>query len=592
MSQTSLEVCLAAPDAVCAEIITDELRVIEGAISDPRQRAWAQLQLAGALAEGGLFDAAEEVLNRLQDPPTQPGIRDAAILDVMTVLGAESLNRGLHLVDMIADDETYDRAFAHHIANLVDHDAVDRALSDLATGIRTGAPLAFVGLDKLALALMDRGQIDEALQLVADNIPDDASRRGSLLHRMASDRIEMGQIDVARTLLGQIENPTWRVMTGARMGEALARIGDTEAAEQAFAAARGDLASLPDPDQRYYAFGFLAEDALKASRDDLAIAAIADVSTYRFDQVDAYVTLAQIALSLQIDFDFRALLQEAMTTLEAGPSEGEEIAERFDNSLARLAQAMAMSGNDGWAVETLGRVRDADRREEDISNIAHSLINTRQYDEAIAIMAAHEDADEQAQGLIRLARAVDGTQYEAFGEIATAQVLALAEGPEWVPLNAYTISRLAELDSSQGRYAIAETRLRFLDDPNLQVHGRIVNLGYAAQSGTEDEYATYLKIATDSVTQIEDPVSLSQITRHLMMQLVYAKRFDDTLRIARDVVDPQMRDALLETLVTALSGFAGPAVAMEAGNAITDPVARQTQKRMIMLSALRQSLDI
>ncbi|MBO6604340.1 MAG: hypothetical protein JJ949_14005, partial [Roseicyclus sp.] len=112
------------------------------------------------------------------------------------------------------------------------------------------------------------------------------------------------------------------------------------------------------------------------------------------------------------------------------------------------------------------------------------------------------------------------------------------------------------------------------------------------RSGSEEDYATYLEIAEDAVLQIGDPAIRALHVRNLLIQLVYGERFDDALRIAGDVQDPEARDALLTTLASALSGHAGPAVAMDAVDAITDQTARSIRRFMILLSALRQSLDI
>ena len=228
------------------------------------------------------------------------------------------------------------------------------------------------------------------------------------------------------------------------------------------------------------------------------------------------------------------------------------------------------------------------------SNIALSLINDRKFDEAIAILAAQDNADVQAQGLITLARTVEGSPYAAFGDVAWAKVLELVEGPEWVPVSAYTISRLAELPELEPG-ALRDRRERACGiwmTPISNSAGVSPTSDLPPARGPREEYATYLRIANDGVAQIEDPANLAQMTRNLIVQLVYAERFDDALRIARDVTDPQMRITVLETLVTALSGFAIPAVAMDAADAITDPVARQTQKRMVLLSALRRSLGV
>ncbi len=592
LSQTSLDACLAAPEAGCTEVIFNELRYSLPAIEDPNQMDRMAQQLAVTLAEGKRFDEANSALYHMMDFWAQPGMREIAALDIVSGLGAQSREFGLGFLHMIEDDEMYDHARSQHIANLVDHGAVDQALRELTTENRTGAPLGLVGLSALALALLERGQTEEALQLVAENMADDPVGRGSLLSRMASDRLQMSQIDMARTILEQIEDPMWRVTTGARIGEALARAGDMEAAEQAFAAARSELAALPDADRRFHAFGAFARSALLVGRYDLAIAAIADVSTYRFDQVEAYNMLARFALSPRINLDVRAPLQAAMDELQAGPRDGDGIPHRYDGALAQLAQTMALSRDVEWAIDTLAQIRDRDRRNLETSDIADSLVAARLLDEAVTVLAAVDDPDEQARSLIFLAHTALRLRRVEIGGMAMAQLLDMVDGPEWVPVTDDTISRLAELESSLGQYGTAETRLRHLDNTDLQLRGRITNLGFAARSGSEEDYATYLEIAEDAVLQIGDPAIRALHMRNLLIQLVYGERFDDALRIAGDVQDPEARDALLTTLASALSGHAGPAVAMDAVDAITDPTARSIRRFMILLSALRQSLDI
>ncbi|RMA42484.1 hypothetical protein [Rhodophyticola porphyridii] len=592
LAQTGIETCLAAPGPACVDLIAAALVELEKATVDPDRRAWAQLQLAGALAEGGQFDAAEQVLARMEDPPTSPGISDTAILNVITFLDAESLDRGLALLDQISDDGIHAIARAQHIAYLVEHGHLERAFADVVATDRSGLPLGFVGLDKLAVALIEADQIDTALRLVVENIPDDLSRRGALLRGLVVNRLDAGEITVAQDLMAHIVDPTWRIISNAQIGEALAQTGEMAAAEEAFALARSDLAALPNPDQRYYVFEAFARATLSAGRSDLAIAAISDVSTYRFDQVDAYDILAQMALSRGLDIDFNALLRVAMDTLEAGPSDGGDIGLRFDDHLGRLARTMAMSGDIDRAVDTLARIRDDERRTQDFSNVALSLVNTNQFEEALALLSTLEDLEAQARGLISLARAADLQGNADVSARARGIVLGLVEGPEWVPLSDYAISRLAELESSQGYYAIAENRLRFLEDTNLQRWGRIANLGFAALNGTPEEFQTYLAIAQEAVADLPDPADRQQLTSNLVIQLVYADRIDEALRIAHATEDAAARDAVFVTLASALSGNRNLTLAMAAADSVADPIQRQTYQRLVWISALRQSLGL
>lgn len=589
-AQVSLDTCLVEPSPICADPITRELLAIEQATPDPDMAARTQFQLAVTLAEGAQFDAATQVLERLEDPPGWPGLRDTAILDVITVLGAESARRGLAMLDMMSDGDAYERARAHHISNLVLHDSLDRALADLAATDRSGRPLEYVGLDKLAVALVADGQTDLALRLIAETIPDDIARRGSLLNRIVSNRVQAGQLDLARDITDRIDDPTWRVMAAARLGAGLAQAGDMAGAERSFAEARRVMATLPNADQRFYVYEVFARAALTIDRPDLALDAVSDVSSYRFDRVDALNMVAQIALNMDAGIDWRTLLADALVVLEDGPRDGAEVGERFDRALSFLAQTMAMSGDADWALQTLARVSDRSWREQDLANIALSLIEGRQYDTALTILAAHADWDMQAQGLITLARAADLSGSGGIADIAAGIVIGLVEGPEWVPLTDYTISRLAELESSRGQFEQAETRLRFLEDTHLQRLGRIVNLGFAAQSGTQDEFTTYLAIARQAVAQTDDPAARLQMTRNLVIELVLANRIDEALDVALEAPDAGARDTVLGILATALSGYGNLPKAMEAAQAIADPVMAQNETRMVLLAALRRSL--
>ncbi|MBO6604342.1 MAG: hypothetical protein JJ938_09040 [Roseicyclus sp.] len=87
LSQTSLDACLAAPEAGCTEVIFNELRYSLPAIEDPNQMDRMAQQLAVTLAEGKRFDEANSALYHMMDFWAQPGIREIAALDIVSGLG-------------------------------------------------------------------------------------------------------------------------------------------------------------------------------------------------------------------------------------------------------------------------------------------------------------------------------------------------------------------------------------------------------------------------------------------------------------------------------------------------------------------------
>ena len=330
-------------------------------LSDPKQRAEVLTAVGRALLERGAasgleaFRRARAAAEAISDPYK----RAEALRDL-----AQALAEAGQWADARAVAETIADPFWRA-----------RALQEVA-----GA-LAQAGDTQAAQATF------AAARAVAETIAD-PDKRARALQEVAGALAWTGRWDDARAVAETIADPDKRAWALQAVADALAQAGDTQAAQETFAAARAVAETIADPRERAGALQAVAGALAWTGRWDDARAVAETIA----DPKERAEALREVAGALA----HAGQWEEARAVAAA-------IADPYERAraLVAMAGALAHAGQWAYARQTAEAIADTGERAEALGELAQALIRAGQIDDAMALLAS---AWAQAQTVDELTR--------------------------------------------------------------------------------------------------------------------------------------------------------------------------------------------
>ncbi|WP_461458202.1 hypothetical protein [Parasphingorhabdus sp.] len=449
--------------------------------------------------------------------------------------------------------------------------------------------MRYVGVYQLSHALALKGRLDDALELVQNSSDGDENHEGMVLESLVMTLIDKGRIADATKIMAYIKAPLWEATAKSRVAAELSKNGHMADAEKLFGQARRKMAALNHPEDRFRIFESFTRSAIAGGRLDFALKAVDDVSSFPNYRAAALQTIFDIGAGKLDQIEWRPIADELISLHVKQPRNVQMAAERWNNDWRRLATAVAVSGDSKLATSLVQRIPDKDVQQAAMDTIAIILIHSMRFQEAVSVLQLQSNRDRQVQGYIRLSQIADNYGQSAVAEKAISTAIGLVEGPDFVPVSDSTVSMLARYESRIGQYEKAETRLRHVQDKEVQVRARIANFGFAATHGSQDDYNRYLKIARRAVYTVESGKVKSQLLRELASQLVYAGRSEPIFDLAKTIHESAERDRFLLNMAYVFSGYQQFVPAKKVVSEISDPDMRMVEEHRLLLAVLRAS---
>jgi tetratricopeptide (TPR) repeat protein len=581
--------CLSQPGPECIGILNVEIAARINDMTPGDARKEARLQHACILAEGGAFDRSEVVAAALvAEGDTERA--DFALLEIVRGASIAQTERVPRLLAQMTSERMRAIAREDFVVSLARLGQLERASAELAAISEMAMSLPYAGIQALSTGLADAERLEEALDLIATRASHDPFHHDSLLLDLTKQRLASDAIAEAEAILERFRDPWWQAFASVDIAAALLAAGQRTRGEQMFSAARAVMAGQEDPGQRVFMFGPFAAAAISAERVDLAVDAAPDVGSFPIDHANALRMIVEVGAGTLTEVAWRPLAERAVSLISESADDTAEGRSRQDRALADLAMAVAMAGGGELSMNLAGRISDPVLRDDQVDNVLTSQIDAERLDEALRLLPAQQDWNKQARGFILVARAAFARGQEDLATQAYNEVLALAEGPEWVPLDEITLAQLVELEGEMGRHAVAATRLHFLEDDDTRARAAIVHARLAANSASDDVYADALEMALRSVHLESDTARRERRLSMLGVNLIDSIRRSDALALASRFETDEARDDYLANAVTALNVRGDRETAIEASWLITDATLREAKEQAVLRAALLAAL--
>jgi tetratricopeptide (TPR) repeat protein len=236
----------------------DDARAVAETIADPKERAEALREVAGALVRAGRWDDARAVAETIADPKE----RAEALREVAGALAwTGRWDDARAVAETIADPKERAEALREVAGTLAWTGRWDdaRAVAETIADPKERAE----ALRAVAGALAQARRWDDA-RAVAETIAD-PKERAEALREVAGALAQAGDTQAAqetfaaaRAVAETIADPFWRAGALREVAGALAQAGDTQAAQATFAAARAVAETIADPKERAWALQAVA----------------------------------------------------------------------------------------------------------------------------------------------------------------------------------------------------------------------------------------------------------------------------------------------------------------------------------------------
>ncbi len=424
---------------------------------------------------------------------------------------------------------------------------------------------------------------DDILAFIAAQAADDL-QHDALLLTLIRQVLDAGHPVQAASLIEAMRTPPDRTIATIHVAAALVQQGRDDTGEARFQSAVRTLAQMPDPQTRREVFGFLADAAIGVGRWDIAVEAVPSVGTFPLDQADTLATILHAGAGRLDPAAWRPLAEAAADLIASSDASTADALDRRDWGWTHLATGVARSGDVPMAVTLAGRIQAEGLRDRQIEAIMRQGIADGRFGDARAILPTLPDWDAQALGYIELAHNALARGLDADARQAYADVLALAEGPEWVPLEPATLARLAVLEGAFGAQDIARLRLRFIGNATARTDALITLAGQAAQDALS--YPEALAAARRAVLDASDRDRRHRDLAALARTLVGAGRAQDALDLAAHVDPDAARNRFFAQTVTALVANGALDPAWQAAQAILAPSDRTGSELEVLIAAL------
>jgi hypothetical protein len=583
--------CLSQPGPECIGILNVEIaaRIIDMPPGDARNEA--RLQHAYVLAEGGAFEISAVVAAALvTEGDTERA--DFALLEIVRGASIAQTERVPRLLAQMTSECMRAIAREDFVVSLARRGQLDRASAELAAISEMAKFLPYAGIRALSIGLADAGRLEEALDLIATLASHDPLHHDSLLLDLTKQRLASDAIAEAEAILERFRDPWWQAFASVDIAAALLAAGQRTRGEQMFSAARAVMAGHEDPGQRVFMFVPFAAAAISAERVDLAVDAAPDVGSFPIDHANALRMIVEVGAGTLTEVAWRPLADRAASLISETADDTAEGRARQDRALADLAMAVAMAGGGELSMNLAGRISDPVLRDDQVDNVVTSQIDADRLDEALGLLPAQQDWNKQARGFILVARAAFARGQEDLATQAYNELLALAEGPEWVPLDEITLEQLVELEGEMGHHEVAATRLHFFEDDDTRARASIVHARHAANSASDEVYADAFEMAVQSIHLEGDSTRREQLLSMLGFHLIDSTRRSDALALASRFETDQARDDYLAIAVTALNIRGDHMTAVEASWLIADPTLRVANEQAVLRAALLAALTV
>ncbi len=362
-----------------AASIAASVAIAHGQAIDPVQ--WRGVALTRALA------AAEAI-----DDPYRRAETLASIARVQTLIGEASTDRTIHQA-LTAIEQIREPAFRDWVLNDVVHAQI--AAEDIVGARETANRIEAkrqqgAALVQIATVQLRAGNVAGAQQTAAAIREREA--KSEILRQIVAISAAGSDLQTARDLLRDIEDPFYRALAAGDIAVAEVRAGRNDRAEAMAGRARRA--------ERGQVYGRVA--LARADQGDMSGA----IQTLQKVDDDLYraVMHGRLALSRAVAGDQTAAAQmfaAAIASVEAHPREPERRALTF----AQLGRMQAVGGNRAAAIQTLGRAsREAEKlergeqREDTLDHIARGL--ARAGDSSGALQTALRMNDRVARALL------------------------------------------------------------------------------------------------------------------------------------------------------------------------------------------------
>ena len=317
-AQAKVYDCLETASMACFNALTERLVALEDAMTDANALATAKYQRATFLAEGGMLNAAEALAKTIVATQKLSTIRDEALLDVVRAIGPDPEERADRVLALIETSTYYDIARSELVEKLARAGNTETATRLASDRSRSNKPLGIYGLYGLVQALARKNKIDTALRMI-DNNSDERNRTDSL-RAAAGIFVEEGRLDAARAILPRIDDEYMRVMATADAAVAHAKDGDVTAAAELLQEARRIVLSIQDSREQFATFAVFTQAAVRMKEFELVLAMARDIGINHIDRAKNLRMLADTLVRAKERSRWRAIVAEAVETLENGSS--------------------------------------------------------------------------------------------------------------------------------------------------------------------------------------------------------------------------------------------------------------------------------
>ncbi len=226
------------------------------AITDPATRKQACMAAASYVAAQGDPTSVDELLADISDESFQPMLRSIRLTAHAYAGNLEQANGILEQMhsagQKLGPSKEFDEAsiLLRSAEGLVKRGDIKgaRAALDRAEDLlrsQQGSAVIDLLLQSLGTLRIECADFDKAAE--ASTLMSSADVASILRHRIAIELSEEGKPQTAKDLADLVEEPRFRALAMAAVGEAFANAGDSDAAEAAFEAARTSSQSIDDP---------------------------------------------------------------------------------------------------------------------------------------------------------------------------------------------------------------------------------------------------------------------------------------------------------------------------------------------------------
>jgi len=482
-------------------------RAATEAIADPEKRAVALRDLAQALAEAGQWADARAVAETIADPKE----RAEALREVAGALArAGRWDDACAVAETIADPFWRARALREVAGALAQAGRWDDARAVAETAETIAYPFwRAEALREVAGALAQAGRWDDA-RAVAETIAD-PEQRARALREVAGALAQARRWDDARAVAETIADPEQRARALREVAGALAQAGDTQAAQETFAAARAVAETIADPEQRAWALQAVADVLAQAGRWDDA-RAVAETIADPEQRARALREVAGALAQAGRWDDARAVAETI-----ADPKERAE-------ALREVAGALVQAGRWDDARAVAETIADPEQRARALREVAGALVRAGRWDDARAVAETIADPDKRAEAL----REVSGALVRAGRWDDARAVAETIADPFW---RARALREVAGALAQAGRWDDARAVAETIADPFWRAEALRAVAGALAQAGdTQAAQATFAAARAVAET-IADPFWRAEALREVAGALINVGQIDDTVAL-------------------------------------------------------------